>query len=59
RSLERVGKALDEWASNDARKNALAGLRSDLDRVCDKLPANDPSISSCRAVFRPKPQAAS
>jgi thioredoxin-related protein len=59
RSLQRVGKALDDWANTDARRNALAGLRSDLDRVCEKLPANDPAAANCRGAFRPKAQASS
>lgn len=58
RSLERVGTALDQWANTDARRTAFATLRADLDRICEKLPANDPAAASCRGAFRPKARAA-
>ncbi len=58
RSLERVGTALDQWANTDARRAALATLRTDLDRICEKLPSNDPAAASCRGAFRPKAKAA-
>jgi thioredoxin-related protein len=59
RSLERIGSALDAWANTDARKTALIGLRADLDRVCQKLPANDPAVNVCRSVFKPNSHKAS
>lgn len=58
RSLERVGTALDQWATTDARRAAFATLRTDLDRICEKLPANDPAVASCRGAFRPKAKVA-
>ena len=43
RSLERVGKSLREWNKENAHAGVVRRLQAQLDGICKKLPANDPS----------------
>jgi thiol-disulfide isomerase/thioredoxin len=53
-NIQSVGRALNTWAKDDASRKALADLRNDLDRICEKLPANEPAAANCRGALRPK-----
>ncbi len=47
RSLQRVGSKLTAWAAKGGRDPVLARLRTQLDGVCAKLPADDPQRATC------------
>ncbi|MES2071963.1 MAG: thioredoxin fold domain-containing protein [Pseudomonadota bacterium] len=50
-SLERMGKKLNDWNKDGKHKLALQKVRSQLDGICSKLPANDPQRAACQGVF--------
>ena len=50
RSLERVGKSLREWNKENAHAAVIGRLQAQLDGICKKLPAADPSKAACRSV---------
>ena len=47
RSLQRVGNKLKAWAAKGAHEPMLGRLRTQLDGVCAKLPADDPQRATC------------
>ena len=51
RSLERMGKQLAEWSQDPAQRAALARLRAQMDGVCGKLPAGDPTRAKCAGAL--------
>lgn len=50
-SLERMGKKLNEWNKDGKHKVALQKVRTQLDGICSKLPANDPQKAACQGVL--------
>ena len=53
RGLERMGKKLSDWGKQPAQKAALERIRGQMDAVCAKLPAGDPSRAKCKEALRP------
>jgi thioredoxin-related protein len=47
-SLEKMGKKLSEWNKDGKHKVAVQKVRSQLDGICSKLPANDSQRSACQ-----------
>src|SRR5208337_3766725 len=45
--LERMGKKLAQWSRDPEQRGALARIRTQMDGVCAKLPANDPARLQC------------
>ncbi|HTD03276.1 thioredoxin family protein [Undibacterium sp.] len=50
-SLERMGKKLNEWNKDGKHKVAVQKVRTQLDGICGKLPANDPQKAVCQGVL--------
>jgi len=50
RSLERVGKSLREWNKENSHAAVIGRLQAQLDGICKKLPAADPSRAACQSV---------
>lgn len=60
RSLQRMARKLADWQGTDpSRVKAVAQLKTDLEKVCRKLPARDPGRVNCLQVFAPRAIAAS
>jgi thioredoxin-related protein len=53
RGLERMGKKLSEWGKQPAQKAAVERIRGQMDAVCAKLPAGDPTRGKCKQALRP------
>ena len=54
RSLQRMAKRLAEWQGSDSgRSRVVAQLRTDLEKVCKKVPAKEPGRANCEKVFTP------
>jgi len=51
RSLERVGKSLREWNKENSHAAVIRRLQAQLDSICKKLPAADPSRAACQSVI--------
>jgi thiol-disulfide isomerase/thioredoxin len=51
RSLERVGKSLREWNRENSHAAVIRRLQAQLDGICRKLPAADPSKAACQSVI--------
>jgi len=56
RSLERMGKRLNEWGKAPAQRAVFARIRSQMDGVCAKLPAGEPARAKCSGAL-PAPAA--
>lgn len=52
--LEKMGKKLNEWNVDGKHQLALKKMKSQLDGVCDKLPANDSQRGVCQNVMAVK-----
>jgi len=50
RALERVGKSLREWNKENSHAAVIRRLQAQLDGICKKLPAADPSRAACQNV---------
>jgi len=50
RSLERVGKSLRQWNKENAHAAVIRRLQAQLDGICKKLPAADPSRAACQNI---------
>jgi len=53
RALERMSKKLAAWDKDQKHDASLKRMRTQMARVCGKLPAGDPARASCDSVFRP------
>ena len=52
RSLQRMAKRLAEWQGSDSgRSQVVTQLRTDLEKVCRKVPAKEPGRANCEQVF--------
>lgn len=49
--LEKMGKKLTEWNADGKHQIALKKMKTQLDTICDKLPANDTQRSVCQGVI--------
>jgi hypothetical protein len=49
--LEKMGKKLTEWNTDGKHQVALKKMKTQLDTICDKLPANDTQRSVCQGVI--------
>jgi hypothetical protein len=58
RSLERIGKKLQDWNKDGKNADAVQRLQQRLGEVCGKLPPKDPARSNCDAAFKPAKAAA-
>jgi thiol-disulfide isomerase/thioredoxin len=58
RSLERIGKKLQDWNKDGKNADAVQRLQQRLGEVCGKLPTKDPARGNCDAAFKPAKAAA-
>ncbi|MFZ6815771.1 thioredoxin family protein [Undibacterium sp. Rencai35W] len=49
--LDRMGKKLLEWNKDGKHQASFQKVRTQLDGICAKLPANDPQRAACQAVL--------
>jgi thioredoxin-related protein len=52
RGLERMGRKLSDWGKQPAQKAALERIRGQMDAVCARLPAGDPTRAKCKEALR-------
>lgn len=50
RSLERIGKSLRDWNKKQDHDAVAKRLQAQLDGICKKLPAADPSRAACSSI---------
>lgn len=50
-ALERMGKKLNEWNKDGEHQATILKVRTQLDGICQKLPANDSQRVTCLAVL--------
>lgn len=50
RSLERIGKSLRDWNKDNAHAAVIRRLQAQKEGICKRLPATDPSRSTCSGV---------
>ena len=53
RSLQRIGKGLQQWSKGGTHAAVLQRLHRRLDAVCARLPAGDPQRAVCDGIFKP------
>ncbi|MDB5860340.1 MAG: putative disulfide-isomerase [Ramlibacter sp.] len=52
RSLQRMAKRLSDWQGSDpGRSQVVSQLRTDLEKVCKKVPAKETGRANCEKVF--------
>jgi thioredoxin-related protein len=51
RSLQKVGKKLNEWNKDGSHAESVKRLQAQLDGVCSKLPEADPAKAVCSGAF--------
>jgi thiol-disulfide isomerase/thioredoxin len=60
RSLERMAKKLVEWKGSDSvREQVMTQVRTELDKVCRKVPTKDAGRANCEQIFTKKETASS
>lgn len=52
RRLDRLGKALQDWATGPARAATMRTLQSRWLEICARVPDNDPAHAGCPALLR-------
>jgi thiol-disulfide isomerase/thioredoxin len=53
RALERMGEKLTVWNKDHRHDASIKRIRTQMASVCAKLPASDPSRSTCNSVLHP------
>ncbi len=51
RSLERIGQQLMHWNSDGSHQQVFSRVRTRLDGICGKLPANDNQRTACEGIL--------
>jgi hypothetical protein len=50
--MERMSKKIGDWNKEGKHQATVQKLRSQLDGICSKLPANDSQRNSCLTLLR-------
>ena len=58
RSMQRIGKTLQEWNAGGVHADSVKRLQAQLARVCAKLPTEDAQRATCDGLLRGKPEPA-
>ncbi len=53
RALERVVFSLAKWDRGDSHRQTVSRVTRQFEAVCNKLPAADPQITTCRGLLQP------
>jgi hypothetical protein len=53
RSLKRISTTLTKWNAGGKHRAAIGRLQAQLQPVCAKLPAGEPSRATCDGLLKP------